>query len=202
MNKNPKNITIVGAGLVGSLISIYLAKRGYDVTVFESRYDMRTHMFGGGRSINLALSRRGIRALEEVGLANHMKEHAVPMNGRRMHNTQGHLTFQPYGERGQYINSISRSGLNMALIDEAEKQGVEFQFEHRCLDVDLDKTELTFHFFGSSVRHGADTIIGADGTFSAVRAAFQRIDPFEYSEVYVEHGYKELRIPSVAGGSF
>lgn len=202
MKKQPKKITIVGAGLVGSLISIYLAKRGYAVTVFESRFDMRTHMFGGGRSINLALSARGIRALEEVGLANHMKEHSVPMNGRMMHNTQGQLTFQPYGEKGQFINSISRSGLNMALISEAEKQGVEFQFEHRCLNVDLDKTELTFQFFGSTVHHRADAIIGADGTFSAVRAAFKGIDPFDYSEHYVEHGYKELRIPPVAGGGF
>ena len=172
------------------------------LTVFESRFDMRTHMFGGGRSINLALSTRGIRALEEVGLAKHMKEHAVPMNGRMMHNTQGHLTFQPYGEQGQYINSISRSGLNMALIDEAEKQGVEFQFEHRCVNVDLDKTELTFRFFGSTMHHHADTIIGADGMFSAVRGALQLSDRFDYSQHHVEHGYKELRIPPVDGGGF
>jgi len=187
MKKNPKKITIVGAGLVGSLIAIYLAKRGYAVTVFESRYDMRTHMFGGGRSINLALSTRGIRALEEVGLAKHMKEHAMPMNGRMMHNIQGDLTFQPYGEQGQYINSISRIGLNIALIKEAEKHGVKFQFEHRCLSADLDKTELTFQFFGSSMRHNADVIIGADGMFSAVRGAFRASDPaFDYSEHHVE----------------
>ncbi len=202
MNKNPKNITIVGAGLVGSLISIYLAKRGYHVTVFESRFDMRTHMFVGGRSINLALSTRGIRALEEVGLADLMKEHAVPMNGRMMHDTQGQLTFQPYGEKGQYINSISRSGLNMALIDGAEKKGVEFMFEHRCLNAELDKTELTFQFFGSTMRHHTDAVIGADGLFSTVRSAFQHSDPFDYSEHSVEHGYKELRIPPGAGGSF
>ncbi|HMI68021.1 MAG TPA: NAD(P)/FAD-dependent oxidoreductase [Cyclobacteriaceae bacterium] len=202
MKKKPKKITIVGAGLVGSLLSIYLAKRGYDVSVFESRYDMRTHMFGGGRSINLALSTRGIRSLEEVGLAMHMKEHAMPMNGRMMHNIRGHLTFQPYGEQGQYINSISRTGLNIALIDEAEKQGVEFQFEHRCLNADLAKTELTFQFFGSTMRHQSDAIIGADGMFSAVRNAFKLVEPFDYSENYVEHGYKELRIPPVAGGGF
>ncbi len=202
MKKNPKRVTIVGAGLVGSLISIYLAKRGYEVTVFESRYDMRTHAFGGGRSINLALSTRGIRALEEVGLAEHTKEHSVPMNGRMMHNTQGHLTFQPYGEQGQYINSISRTGLNMALVAEAEKKGVKFQFEHRCLNVDLDKTELTFQFFGSTKHYPTDVIIGADGMFSSIRGAMKGSDPFDYSEHYVEHGYKELRIPPQEGGRF
>jgi kynurenine 3-monooxygenase len=202
MKKKPKKITIVGAGLVGSLISIYLAKRGYDVSVFESRPDMRTHRTGEGRSINLALSTRGIRALEEVGLVNHMKEHAIPMNGRMMHNAQGHLTFQPYGEQGQYINSISRSGLNRALIDEGERQGVKFQFEHRCMNADPDKTELTFGAFGSTVSHRTDTIIGADGMFSAIRSALQLTDRFDYSQHYVEHGYKELRIPSAGGGGF
>ena len=117
MKKKPQKISIIGAGLVGSLLSIYLAKRGYSVRVFERRFDMRTHMFGGGRSINMALSNRGLRALDEVGLTSQIKQKAVPMNGRQMHDLNGNLTFLPYGTQGQFINSISRSGLNMVLMD-------------------------------------------------------------------------------------
>lgn len=202
MKKKPTSITIVGAGLVGSLLSIYLAKRGYNVSVYERRFDMRKHFLGGGRSINLALSNRGIRALEQVGLAAEMKKHSVPMKGRLMHDLQGTLTFQPYGKEGQYINSISRSGLNMFLMDEAEKQGVKFFFEHRCLDVNLEKTELTFQHQHDTRHHQSDLIIGADGAFSAIRAALQVSDRFEYSQHYIEHGYKELRIPPGPNGEF
>jgi kynurenine 3-monooxygenase len=202
MKKKPKTISIVGAGLVGSLLSIYLAKRGYSVTVYERRFDMRTNFLGGGRSINLALSNRGIRALEQVGLADEMKKHAVPMKGRLMHDLEGKVTFQPYGKSGQFINSISRSGLNMFLMTEAEKQGVTFYFEHQCVNVDLEKTEITFQN-QHNIRHQAsDVIIGADGAFSAVRAALQVSDRFEYSQQYIEHGYKELRIPPGDKGEF
>ncbi len=202
MKKKPSTISIVGAGLVGSLLSIYLAKRGYKVSVFERRFDMRTNFLGGGRSINLALSNRGIRALEEVGLADEMKKHSVPMKGRLMHDVEGKLTYQPYGTSGQYINSISRSGLNMFLMDEAEKQGVEFFFEYRCIDVNLEKTELTFQNQHDIRHHQSDLIIGADGAFSAIRAALQISDRFEYSQHYIEHGYKELRIPPGDKGEF
>ena len=143
MIRKPSSITIVGAGLVGSLLSIYLAKRGYQVSVYDRRFDMRKNMIGGGRSINLALSNRGIRALEEIGLSEEMKRNSVPMKGRLMHDVGGNLTFQAYGTKGQFINSISRSNLNMLLIDEAEKQGVNFLFESRCLEVNLEKTEIT-----------------------------------------------------------
>lgn len=202
MNKRPATISIVGAGLVGSLLSIYLARRGYQISVYERRFDMRKHFLGGGRSINLALSNRGIRALEEVGLAAEMKKHSVPMRGRLMHDLQGKLTFQPYGTKGQYINSISRSGLNMFLMDEAEKNGVKFFFEHRCMDVNLEKTQLTFEHQRDTRHHQSDLIIGADGAFSAVRAALQISDRFEYSQHYIEHGYKELRIPPGPKGEF
>ncbi|NBW39280.1 MAG: kynurenine 3-monooxygenase, partial [Cytophagia bacterium] len=108
-----KHIAIAGAGLVGSLLSIYLKKRGYTVSVFERRSDMRSSDYIGGRSINLALSNRGIRALEEVGLAEELKRIAIPMHGRMMHDMQGNLSYQAYGKEGQYINSISRSALNI-----------------------------------------------------------------------------------------
>jgi len=202
MNKKPSRISIVGAGLVGSLLAIYLKKRGYEVSVYERRFDMRTNLLGGGRSINMALSNRGLRALHEVGLDTHLKRNAVPMNGRMMHDIFGNLTFQPYGKQGQFINSISRSDLNMLLMNEAEKLGVSFFFEHKCLEVNLHKTEITFQHYGDVIHRTADLIIGADGAFSAVRSALQFSDRFEYSQTYIEHGYKELRIPAGADGSF
>ncbi len=143
MYSKEKNIAIIGAGLVGSLLSIYLAKRGYKITVFERRADMRKSAMDGGRSINLALSNRGIRALEEIGLADVIKQTAVPMHGRVMHDRLGKLTFQPYGKQGQFINSVSRSGLNKALMTEAEKLGVNFLFDHRVEKVNLVNTVLT-----------------------------------------------------------
>ena len=202
MIKNPKNITIVGAGLVGSLLSIYLAKRGYNVSVFERRHDIRTSMLGGGRSINMALSNRGIRPLTEVGLATHLKNNSVPMNGRMIHNLGGKLEFQPYGVKGQFIHSISRSDLNMVLINEAEKLGVNFFFEYQCLEVNIAKTELTFQNYGDTRHHSADLIIGSDGAFSAVRSSLQIADRFEYSQTYIDHGYKELRISAGENGEF
>lgn len=202
MNKKLSRISIVGAGLVGSLLAIYLKKRGYEVSVFERRFDMRTNMLGGGRSINMALSNRGLRALHEVGLDNHLRKNAVPMNGRMMHDAYGNLTFQAYGKQGQFINSISRSDLNMLLMNEAEQMGVNFFFEHKCLEVNLQKTELTFQHYGDIIHRQADLIIGADGAFSAVRSALQTSDRFEYSQTYIEHGYKELRIPASDTGAF
>src|SRR5882672_5668534 len=139
-----QHIAIAGAGLVGSLLSIYLAKRGFKVSVFERRPDMRKQTVDRGRSINLALSNRGIRALDEVGLAEEIKKVAIPMHGRTMHDRKSQLTFQPYGKEGQFINSISRSNLNIVLMDKAESLGVEFHFEHRITAVDVDNTYLIF----------------------------------------------------------
>jgi kynurenine 3-monooxygenase len=200
--KETKNIAIVGAGLVGSLLSIYLIKRGYTVSVFERRLDMRKHPLYGGRSINLALSNRGIRALEHVGLADVLKAHAIPMHGRMVHDEKSGVSFQPYGKEGQYINSVSRGGLNMVLMTEAEKLGVEFYFEHRCLDIDFKETEITLQEFEAVKRKKFDVIIGADGAFSAVRSVMQITDRFEYSQHYIEHGYKELRIPASETGEY
>lgn len=197
-----KNIAITGAGLVGSLIAIYLAKRGYTVSVFERRMDMRKHHIEGGRSINLALSNRGIRALHEVGLADVLKQNSIPMHGRMIHDEKSKLTFQPYGKSGQFINSVSRSGLNMVLMTEAEKLGVRFYFEHRCVHVDFDKTELTLKENEAIYHKKYDLIIGTDGAFSAVRKAMQFTDRFEYSQTFIEHGYKELRIPPGENGEF
>lgn len=200
--KETKHIAIVGAGLVGSLLSIYLAKRGYRVSVYERRLDMRKHLIEGGRSINLALSNRGIRALEAVGLAEVLRQNAIPMHGRMIHDETGNLNFQPYGKTGQFINSVSRGGLNMVLMTEAEKHGVEFFFEHRCLGVDFAKTELTLQEYEAVKQKSFDLIIGSDGAFSAVRGAMQFTDRFEYHQTYIEHGYKELRIPASDSGDY
>jgi kynurenine 3-monooxygenase len=200
--KEIKTIAITGAGLVGSLAAIYLAKRGYQVSVFERRLDMRKHLIEGGRSINLALSNRGIRALEKIGLAQVLKDNAIPMHERAIHQVDGSMAYQPYGKKGQYINSVSRGGLNMVLMTEAERLGVEFHFEHRCVGVDFSKTELTLQHYEAVKHKTFDLIIGADGTFSAVRGAMQLTDRFEYQQAYIEHGYKELRIPAGENGEF
>ncbi len=198
-----KHIAIAGAGLVGSLLSIYLKKRGYTVSVFERRNDMRSSDYVGGRSINLALSNRGIRSLEEVGLAEELTRIAIPMHGRMMHDIKGNLSYQAYGKDGQYINSISRSALNIALMNEAESIGVQFYFEQKIEKTDLEKTTLTISDKNQKISEKKfDLIIGADGAFSAIRDAFRISDRFDYQQFYIQHGYKELSIPAGAGGEF
>lgn len=206
--KSKQHIAIAGAGLVGSLLSIYLAQRGHRVSVFERRPDMRQRTVDAGRSINLALSNRGLRALDEVGLTAEIKKAAIPMHGRMMHDRQGKLTFQPYGREGQFINSISRSNLNIVLMDKAASLGVEFHFEHRIAAVDFEKTNLVFHPPVSppdshrDKPREFDAIIGADGAFSAIRGSLQITDRFDYGQEYIAHGYKEMHIPATDTGAF
>jgi kynurenine 3-monooxygenase len=203
-----KKIAVIGGGLVGSLLSIYLRKRGYEIEVYERRSDPRKTNLYAGRSINLALSTRGIKALEEIGLAAEIRKAAIPMHGRVMHNVAGELSFLPYGKEGQFINSISRGDLNILLMNEAEKAGVKFQFDQRCLHVDFEKTSLTVQDTSGGTEKNKvstfthDLIIGADGAFSALRGSMQFTDRFDFSQDYIDHGYKELHIPAGAGGSF
>ncbi len=197
-----RKITIVGAGLVGSLAACYFARRGYNVIVVEGRPDLRAGGLSGGRSINLALSTRGLRALEDISLADTIRAQAVPMNGRMMHDREGQLSFQPYGEEGQFINSISRSALNKVLITEASRLGVDFRFEHRCKRVNLLQSEVTVTNAGHDHVIESEIIIGADGMHSIVRSAMQHTDRFNYSQDYIEDGYKELTIhPQLAIGA-
>jgi kynurenine 3-monooxygenase len=200
--KKKNHIAIVGAGLVGSLLSIYLVRRGYKVTLYERRSDMRKQDFGGGRSINLALSNRGLKALHAVGLDDAIRKSAVPMHGRMIHPMEGDLNFQPYGKAGQFINSISRSGLNVVLMDEAERLGVEIFFESKVESIDLSKTQITYNANEQLVTNNYQLIVGADGAYSSVRNAFQLSDRFNYAQHYIEHGYKELTIPAGADGKF
>jgi kynurenine 3-monooxygenase len=188
-------VVIIGAGLAGSLLAIYLAKRGISVDVYEARPDMRKQEITAGRSINLALSDRGITALREVGMDEYMLAEAVPMFGRMIHSVSGETKLLPYsGRKGEYINSVSRAGLNIALINEAEKyDDVRFFFNKRCLDFDCETGKAIFEN-GVPVR--GDTLVATDGAGSAVRQAMERQLPeFTLSSVFLEHGYKELQIP-------
>lgn len=197
-----KEITIVGAGLIGSLLSIYLKKQGHKVELFERRPDLRKEKISAGKSINLALSDRGWRPLKEVGLEEELLKMIIPMKGRLMHDVKGELTFQPYGKEGQAINSISRGGLNALLLNKAEELGVNMHFNHKCLDVDLEHNLVEFASKGKHFQIHSDFIFGTDGAFSAVRAAMQKVDRFTYSQSYIHHGYKELVIPATVVGDF
>ena len=155
-----------------------------------------------GRSINLALSNRGITALEEVGLASEVKKITIAMHGRMMHGLDGALTFQPYGKQGQFINSISRSSLNRLLIETAEAEGAKFYFKHRVTNIDLLETAVAVEENARGRVLKFDAIVGADGAFSAVRHAMQFTDRFDFSQDFIDHGYKELQIPQGKAGTF
>jgi kynurenine 3-monooxygenase len=196
-----KKVSIIGAGLVGSLLSVFLSKRGYKVTIYERRPDMRKTNISAGRSINLALSDRGWKALTIAGIDSYVRDVAIPMNGRMIHNEKGELGYQPYGKEGQAIYSVSRGGLNSVLMDVAEKYGAEIRFDERCMGVDPEKgvVQLKNNITGSETEVESDHIFAADGAFSAARLELQMRDRFNYSQDYLEHGYKELTIPSVNG---
>jgi kynurenine 3-monooxygenase len=202
MKKN--EISILGSGLIGSLLSIYLRKRGLDVTVYEKRADNRTLEYKEeGRSINMALSDRGWKALEKVGLKEKVLSLTIPMYGRKIHNEHGDTTFIPYGKEGQAIFSISRGRFNQLLIDEAEKVGVKINFEHKIEDIDLRVNELTVSSPGKSPEKiGSEVIIGSDGAYSSLRNAMLKQVRFNFKQEYISHGYKELSIPPTESGEF
>ena len=198
-------IIIAGAGLVGSLLSIYLSKRGYQVQLFERRPDMRKEAISAGRSINLALSDRGIKALEEVGLIEEIRKICIPMHGRYLHNADGTTAFQPYGKEGQFINSVSRGELNKKLMDLAEHHGAEIHFSEMCKHIDWQKGEIHFE---NALNHKVQTVpfnrcFGSDGAYSAARLTHQlQHDRFQYQQYYIDFGYKELCIPPADNGGF
>jgi len=196
-------VSIVGAGLAGSLLAIYLAKRGIAVDIYEARGDMRLETVAAGRSINLALSDRGIAALREIGMDEYMLAEAVPMYGRMIHAVSGETKLLPYsGRQGEYINSVSRAGLNIALMNEAEKcGGVRFYFNERCIDFDC-KTGAALLQNGNLIK--VDTLIATDGAGSAVRNAMLHggVERFNFEQTWLEHGYKELHVPAVESDEF
>ncbi|MBU3740993.1 MAG: FAD-dependent monooxygenase [Candidatus Kapabacteria bacterium] len=199
-----QRITIVGAGLVGSVLGVMLAKRGHRVRIIERRPDMRTASISAGRSINLAMSDRGLKTLELAGIDQDILQVAIPMYGRVMHDVAGNQTYQPYGVGTQAINSVSRGELNKVLLTVAERHGVEILFSRRCADVDLATASATFEH-GETGEHEtfeADVLFGADGAYSAVRQRMTMTDRFDYSQTYLPHSYKELHIPPSADGGF
>lgn len=198
-----KEITIIGAGLVGSLLAIYLSKRGYTVSVYERRADMRKEAMSAGRSINLALSDRGIKALEEVGIMDEIKKIAIPMHGRYLHQPDGSTAFQPYGKEGQFINSVSRAELNKKLMDLAQSHGVKIYFNHKCEHINWSKKEISFETNDQlSIIH-YQLLIGADGAYSAARLSHQlQHNRFQYQQYYIDYGYKELVIPATKNNDF
>lgn len=199
-----QNITIIGGGLAGSLAAIYMAKRGFKVSLFERRPDMRKANVYQGKSINLALSTRGLFALEKIGLDKEILEDAIPMYGRMMHSRTGELSYHPYGKQGQAINSVSRGRLNQKLIELADAyENIDIYFNSRCIDVNIDETTAVFQLEdGSTKVVKSDRIIGTDGAFAATRGRLQITDRFNYSQNYLHVGYKELEIPEGENNSF
>lgn len=199
-----KPYVVMGAGLVGSLLSIYLAKRGYKVEVYERRPDMRKASISAGKSINLALSDRGWKALEAVGIAEEIRKIAIPMNGRMVHTIDGKVNFFPYGKEGQAIYSVSRGGLNCLLMDLAEKHGSKIHFSQKCKTISLkDAAAIVEDEAHKEKKIDAQRIFSTDGAFSAGRLQLQlSTDRFEYSQHYLNYGYKELVIPPTKDGGF
>ena len=200
-----KPVAIVGAGLAGALTSAFLAKRGFKVEVYEKRSDMRLGGPDAGRSINLALSERGLNALRSVGLERRVRELCIPMRGRMIHDPQGGTHLQPYGQEGQYINSVSRRLLNELLMDTAEAEaGVSYHFHKECAGFSLETGALRFRDdqTGEYSEVEPSVAIAADGAFSAMRYRMQKTPNFEYSQSFLGHGYKELTIPPGPGGSW
>jgi kynurenine 3-monooxygenase len=194
----PAKFVLVGSGLAGGLLAAYLGRRGYDVDLYERRADPREGNIVGGRSINLAISTRGIHALERIGIADEALRHAIPMRGRMIHDKSGTLHFAPYDvDPKKCINSIGRASLNTAVIEAAQRYpNVRVHFNHKCTDVDLDEAVCHLETETGKLTARGDALIGVDGAFSAVRASMQQnIDNFQYDESYLAHGYKELTIP-------
>lgn len=195
-----KNILIVGAGLCGSLLALRMAQKGFKVTVVEKRPDLRTTVLDAGRSINLALSNRGIRALKTAGIEDEVNKLLIPMTGRMIHEKSSGKTFlSPYsGRNDEYINSVSRPGLNKVLLNAAEEEGVKIYFNHPCKSIDFENTTIVCDNTETQkeVTFQADVIFGTDGAGSVIRSAMINNPDFLFSisHQWLSHGYKELEI--------
>jgi kynurenine 3-monooxygenase len=203
-----RKIAVVGAGLCGTLLAVHLARKGHEIHLFERRGDLRKEEVDGGRSINLALSDRGLQALSLVGMDQIIKEEVIPMQGRMLHDRKGESRFSPYsGRSGDYINSVSRGGLNAALLDLADQEAtLTTYYNHACLNYEWANNELTFKTAGGIKKSDTfDHVFGTDGAGSAIRQTFMRNGNrirFDYQQKYLTHGYKELEFPASDNGGF
>ncbi|XP_048589101.1 kynurenine 3-monooxygenase isoform X2 [Nematostella vectensis] len=201
--KSRREVAIVGGGLVGALSAVFFAKRGYKVDLYESRQDPRKLQFVSLRSINLALSVRGISALAAVGCERPMVESGIPMHARMIHTLKGSKYAIPYGKKGQYIMSVERRKMNEHLLTVAESHpNVTLHFGHKLKKVDVEKAHMTYKTSsaGEVVDVDADLLVGCDGAYSAVRKEIMRRPRFDYSQEYIPHGYKEICLPPDANG--
>src|SRR5690606_7999645 len=202
------NILIIGAGLCGSLLALRLGQRGFNVTVMEKRPDLRKVHISAGRSINLAFSDRGNKAMKLVGLEEKVNALCIPMNGRMLHDMEGNTMMAPYsGREHEYINSISRGGLNALLLDEAEAlDNVTIHFNKNCKSVDFENTTAHFKDYDTNTEfvEDADIIIATDGAGSILRQNYflGKKFLFSFSQDYLTHGYKELTIPAAENGGY
>jgi kynurenine 3-monooxygenase len=200
-----EKFVLIGSGLAGGLLAAYFGRRGYEVDLYERRADPREGNTVGGRSINLALSTRGIHALEQLGIADEVLRHAIPMRGRMIHDKSGELHFSPYDrDPNKHINSIGRAALNTTVIEAAQRYpNVRVHFNHRCTEVDLDEAVAHLETESGQLTARGHAVIGVDGAFSAVRQSMQkRLPGFQYDESYLPHGYKELTIPPAPDGGW
>jgi kynurenine 3-monooxygenase len=205
MSDGDRPISIVGAGLTGSVMAMYLARRGYDVEVYDRRPDLREVDIAEGRSINMALSTRGLTALSELDLDEEALSEAIPMYGRLLHETDGERTFQSYGGDDDHINSISRTVLTRLVVDHAARHpNVSMHFRHECEGLDLDGPTPNMRDLERDERlePASQLVVGADGAYSAIRERIMKSGRFDYQQEYLSHGYKELSIPAAPDGGW
>ncbi len=205
MTRDGHHIAIIGAGLSGTLLAISLVDRGFDVAVYERRPDIRLTGATEGKSINLALSTRGIHALQQAGIWDKMQQIVIPMRGRLMHSVDEELTFQPYGrDEREVINSISRVDLNIALLNAAQSRGAALHFQQRSTEFDLKtgRARVRDEQTGKETLLEPSTVIAADGAGSAIRSEMIKASRFNFSQQYLDYGYKELTIPADPAGTY
>ncbi len=202
MKASEQKITIIGAGLVGALQALFLAQKGFEVEVFEKRPDPRKKGYLGGRSINLALSDRGLKALKTVGLDEKVKAITIPMFGRQMHDLDGTPTYQPYGKEGQAINSVPRGDLNIMLLEAADAHdNVSLHFNQKLREIDFKNKRLAFEAYATKEQttKNYQFLLGTDGAFSKVRFALQKVPGINFEQRFISHGYKEFTIEAKNG---
>ncbi|XP_068752463.1 kynurenine 3-monooxygenase-like [Montipora capricornis] len=201
-----RKVAVVGGGLAGALMAVYMAKRGFKVDIYEARKDPRGEQASRGRSVNLAFSVRGIESLKAVGAEGPVLSLGIPMHARMIHSHSGKTTPIPYGKKGQFLLSVERQKVNKDLLSVAETYpGVNLHFEHKLIAADLERGHLSFRCHGNDAQRlevDVDLVIGSDGAYSAVRKELMKRPRFNFSQEYIPHGYKELSLAPTEDGEF